>query len=69
MESLKDQIVRLLEEGLDDGDVMEALIIALKKTKVSSGSKSINKNISSKSENKDLKLKSLKYYSDELGIS
>ena len=40
MESRKDQIARLLEEGINN---VEALIIALKKAEVSSGSKSIEK--------------------------
>ena len=69
MESRENQIVRLMQEGLDDGEVMEALIIGLKKTNLSSESKSIELGFSSKSETEDLNLKSLKYYSDKLGIS
>ena len=68
MESPKDQIVRLLEEGLDDRDVVEALRIALKKAKVSSGTESIETEPSSKYGTEDLKLKSLKYYLKEIGL-
>ena len=66
MESRKDQIARLLEEGINN---VEALIIALKKAEVSSGSKSIEKKPSSKYGPGDLKMKFLKFYSDEIGIS
>ena len=68
MESRKDQIERLLEEGFD-GDVMEALIVALKKTKVSSKGKGVIKEVSLKYGMADLKLKPLKFYESEIDIS
>ena len=69
MESRKDQIARLLQEGFDDGEDMEALINVIKMFKVPSRSKSIDTESSTQYGTEDLKLKSLKFYFDELGIS
>ena len=67
MESRKEQIVNLISEGLD-GDDVEAIIIALKKTTVSSKCKSTIKDIASEYSIEDLKLKSLKFYSEEIDL-
>ena len=67
MESRKEQIVNLISEGLD-GDDVEAIIIALKKTTVSSERKSTIKEIASEYSIEDLKLKSFKFYSEEIDL-
>ena len=65
MESRKEQILDLISKGLD-GDDIEEIIIALKQANVSSESKSTIKD--SEYSMEDLKLKSLKFYSEEIGL-
>ena len=67
MESRQDLIANLISEGLDGNDV-DVMIAALLKIKVSSKSKSTTKDTASEYSMEDLKLKSLKFYSDEIGL-
>ena len=67
MESRKEQILDLISEGLD-GDDVEEIIIALRKTKASSESNSTIMDTASKYSIEDLKLKSFKFYSDEIDL-
>ena len=67
MESRKEQILDLISKGLD-GDDIEEIIIALKKANVSSENKSTIKDSASEYSIEDLKLKSLKFYSEEIGL-
>ena len=67
MESRQDLIANLISEGLDGNDV-DVMIAALLKIKASSKSKSTTKDTASEYSMEDLKLKSLKFYSDEIGL-
>ena len=67
MESRQDLIANLISEGLDGNDV-DVMIAALLKIKVSSKSKSTTKDTASEYSMEDLKLKSLKFYYDEIGL-
>ena len=66
MESRKDQFASFIEEGLDNGDVAETLIIDQTKSKDSSGGWDAPIKESSEYGMDDLKLRSEQFYKDEI---
>ena len=68
MESIS-SIVKKFSEGEIDETEMEALIIQLVKTKISSEDSELKEEASPMSGMKELELKSTKFYIDEIGLS
>ena len=68
MESYGDLVKKFSSSGIDDGEV-EAIIIALKKSKISSGSTKHKEDTPSMSGLKALELKSTIFYVEKIGLS
>ena len=68
MENSKQLLKKFMQEDGDDEN-MEALIISIKKSKISEEHKDYSKNTSSRSGLEELALKSTKFYKEKIGLS
>ena len=68
MEHSKQLLKKFMQEDGDDEN-MEALIIDIKKSKISEEHKDYSKKTSSRSGLEELALKSTKFYKDKIGLS
>ena len=68
MEHSKQLLKKFMQED-GDNENMEALIIAIKKSKISEEHKDYSKKTSSRSGLEELALKSTKFYKEKIGLS